>query len=304
MSAQYQTITTGQTALAQAKDLLQRVRTKEDFRYIDGYIEYINYLIKAGLLAADDIEKLKQAWSPDFLNNTIQGFGLRKPYGYAGDFMIIDKIYRKEVSSIPRFKIWDEYFHEQAAPIAVRNRKDYFISQLKRVTSKTPISLLNVASGPCRDLLELYTVISNHDAVSTTCVEMDPNAVEYAESVLGKFKNNVEFVNKNIFKYSPTETYDVIWSAGLFDYFDDRAFRLLLKKFKSWVKPNGEIIIGNFNQDHNPSRAYMEIFGEWSLIHRTERQLIQLALDAGYNQEQITVGHEKQNVNLFLHINI
>jgi len=304
MSAQYQTITTEQAVLSQAKDLLNRVKSKEDFKYIDGYIEYLTYLVKAGLLKIDDLTNLKDSWGKDFMNHTIQGFGLRKPYGYAGDFMIIDKIYRKELSSIPKFKIWDEYFHQQAAPIAVRNRKDYFISQLQKIGTEKPVSLLNVASGPCRDLLELYSTIDNPSHLQTTCVEMDPNAVEYAESVIGKFNQHVNIVNRNIFKYTPDHTFDVIWSAGLFDYFDDRAFKIILSKFKKWIKPNGEIIIGNFNQDHNPSRSYMEIFGEWILIHRTEKQLIQLAVEAGFNRDQVSVGRESQNVNLFLHIKV
>jgi len=304
MSTQHQTITTGQTVLKQAEDLLHRVKSKEDFRFIDGYIEYLSYLVKSKLLSPEDLDQLKHVWGIEFLNNTIQGFGLRKPFGYPGDFMIIDKIYRKEVSSIPRFKVWDDYFHQQAAPIAVRNRKAYFISQLQRITKTKSVSLLNVASGPCRDLLELYSQIQNVQTLKTTCVEMDPNAVEYAESLLGKFNKNVDFVNKNIFKFSPDQTFDVIWSAGLFDYFDDRAFKMILSKFKSWIKPKGEIIIGNFNENHNPSRSYMELFGEWKLIHRNTEQLTQLAIDAGFTQDQISVGQESENVNLFLHLNM
>lgn len=302
MSAQYQTISTPEAAAMKVKELIQRVKTKEDFKYIDGYIEFLSYLIQSGLLATEELQNLKHVVGSDFLEHTIQGFSLRKPFGYSGDFMIIDKIYRKEVSSVPRFKIWDQYFHQQDAPIAVRNRKDYFISEIKKELRTKPISLLNVASGPCRDLMELYSVIPDPEQLKTTCVEMDPNAVEYAESVLGRFNEHIEFVNKNIFKFSPSETYDVIWSAGLFDYFDDRAFGLVLRKFKSWLKPQGKIIIGNFNEDHNPSRQYMEFLGEWNLIHRKEEDLVQLAKEAGFEEHQISVGREPKNVNLFLHI--
>ena len=110
------------------------------------------------------------------------------------------------------------------------------------------------------------------------------------------------FVNKNILRHREEKKYDIIWSAGLFDYFNDKAFVMILKRFKDWIRNKGEIIIGNFNDNHNPSRDYMEIFGEWFLNHRTEEQLIQLAIESGFNENQVSIDREKENVNLFLHL--
>ncbi len=96
----------------------------------------------------------------------------------------------------------------------------------------------------------------------------------------------------------------MVWNAGLFDYFDDRTFVVLLIKMKEWCTSEGEIIIGNFNEENNPSRDYMEVFGEWYLHHRTEGRLIQLALKAGFDRANIAVAKEPENVNLFLHIKL
>lgn len=161
--------------------------------------------------------------------------------------------------------------------------------------------LLNVASGPARDLKELYES-DDYASLHTTCVEMDPNAIAHAKDLNRAFEDRITYINRNIFRFRPDRQFDWIWSAGLFDYFDDKAFVLLLKRFKTWLKPGGEIIIGNFNEDYNPSRAAMEIAGDWFLIHRTEETLIQLALQAGFAKEQISVGKEELGVNLFLHI--
>ncbi len=46
----------------------------------------------------------------------------------------------------------------------------------------------------------------------------------------------------------------------------------------------------------------MELFGEWYLNHRSEEHLIYLAKNAGFEANQIRVGKEPENVNLFLHI--
>ena len=49
-----------------------------------------------------------------------------KPRGYHGDFEIIDAIYMERINPHPALEKWDRYFHAQAAPQAVRNRKAYF----------------------------------------------------------------------------------------------------------------------------------------------------------------------------------
>jgi hypothetical protein len=77
----------------------------------------------------------------------------------------------------------------------------------------------------------------------------------------------------------------------------------LLRKFISWTKPGGEVIIGNFS-NQNPSRHYMELIGDWFLHHRSVENLRQFALNAGASSEQITVGKEMEGVNLFLHIKV
>lgn len=159
-----------------------------------------------------------------------------------------------------------------------------------------------MASGPGRDLSELYNEKNTAKQLHTVCVEMDRHAITYAESLTSDFSSYIRFINKNIFKYNTEQKFDIIWSAGLFDYFDDKAFVFILKKFKTWIAPGGEIVIGNFNQHHNPTREYMELFGDWYLHHRSKQQLTELAKEAGFKENQLAVGNEEENVNLFLHI--
>lgn len=279
--------------------------SQNDFDKIDGIIESMSADLKRGLLSRKDIATINTNFGEDFLENTIQGYGLRKPYGYAGDFLMIDKIYTYATSENPKFKIWDEYFHRQSAPKAVRNRKAYFKKIIAERTNVNPqLELLDVASGPARDLFEMYSHLPSDKKIKTTCVEMDKNAVAYAQKLNKAFLDEIHFIQQNIFKYKEDTKYDIIWSAGLFDYFNDKAFLFMLKRFKKWLKPDGEIIIGNFNENHNPSRDYMEIFGEWFLIHRTEEQLKKLAMQAGFEKQMIHIDHEPENVNLFLHIRV
>lgn len=251
---------------------------------------------------ADTYQAVQHIFDDIILAETVQGFAYRKPHGYAGDYEIIDMIYRSHVNSDERFKKWDLYFHEQAAPKAVRNRKRYFIELVKQKIQlkSTPVTILNIASGPCRDIYELLLSVPA-GAVHIECVEMDAKAIAYAKKLLGSYADEITFHEKNIFRFDTPNQFDLVWSAGLFDYFDDRYFIRLLQKIARWAAPNGETVIGNFSDD-NPSRCYMEEVGQWFLHHRSKQQLAQLAAHAGFAPGSISVQHEELGINLFLHL--
>ena len=275
---------------------------KKTFPVMDEMICQIENEIARGNITKEDISIFNRSFGDEFLNNTMHGHALIKPFGYAGDFMIIDKIYTSHTSAIPELVIWDEYFHNHSAPKAVRNRKEYFKKILQKKLNGKTLQLLNIASGPARDIFEIYSTAVSKEILKTTCIEMDEKAIIYAKALNKEFLPHINFINKNIFKFNTEEKYDLIWSAGLFDYFDDKAFLMILNRMKKWIMPGGEIIIGNFNQANNPSRAYMEIFGEWFLHHRTEEELYSLAAKAGFMPNQVQIGKEDEDVNLFLHL--
>jgi SAM-dependent methyltransferase len=216
---------------------------------------------------------------------------------------MIDKIYTRHTSEKPEYRLWDEYFHRQAAPRAVRNRKAYFKKLVcNTLKEKKSITLLNVGSGPGRDLAELYESLYQPQRLHTTSVDMDARAIAYAQELNKPYARYTRFVNRNILRFQSEQNFNLIWSAGLFDYFNDKVFVSVMRRFRNNLKPGGEIVIGNFNEENNPSREYMEIFGEWFLHHRSEQQLYDLAQKAGFSTNEIAVNHEPENVNLFLHV--
>ena len=270
---------------------------------IDKMVAAVADMKRSGELTQHDLVTIQHFFGRSFLENTLHGMALLKQYGYAGDFMMIDKIYTGNTPENPFFRSWDNYFQNHAAPRAVRNRKTYFKELVgEKIATATSLKLLNVASGPGRDLLELYNEKVKDQQLETTCVEMDSHAIDYAGKLVNGYAANIKFINKNIFKFDTEEKFDLIWSAGLFDYFDNKAFVFVLKKFKNWINTGGEIVVGNFNHNHNPTREYMELFGEWYLHHRTAEELVELAKEAGFTESQLSVGHEEEKVNLFLHI--
>lgn len=229
------------------------------------------------------------------------GFTFQKPHGYAGDFELIDRIYSKRVSDNKSLEKWDLFYHDLEAATAVRNRKKYFKDLVDSARSKhgNPL-VLNLGSGPCSDLYE-YFQKSPNSSVRFDCLDMDEAAIEYGSAVCDNFVNNITFIQKNAFRFKPNYQYELIWSAGLFDYFNDKLFVRLLNRMYALVKSGGELVIGNFS-DNNPSKDVMEVFGQWFLHHRSEEKLVNLALKAGVSRELINVSQEEAGVNLFLHL--
>ncbi len=252
-----------------------------------------------------DAEKmqLKAAYGTAMTAQTLQGYVLEKPHGYAGDYEIIDKFYTYHKSPDERLAKWDEYLHEFKAVKAVRNRKAYIkqILSEKMVyhTYNSSFEVLNLASGPARDLYEFFSAHPFADLVAD-CIDLDENAIKYAAKLLGAHSSKVNFFNKNILRFSTPKKYDLVWSAGLFDYFNDDIFKRLMTRFLGNVKPGGELIVGNFCST-NPDINYMELL-DWKLNHRSTEDLIQLAMACGIKREQITVDKEPEGVNLFVRI--
>jgi SAM-dependent methyltransferase len=274
-----------------------------EYDALNEIFDHLSNDYKAGKMTENELQLLQQGFGDECMENTLHGHIKTKPYGYAGDFMIIDKIYQEQVTTDHRFEKWDIFWNNHSAAKAVRNRKDYFIKTMTdRLASKGEMRLLNVASGPARDLAELYEIIQPNQ-LSTVCVEADKTAIGYAKNLNKANADHIEFIHQNIFRYNAAEQFDTVWSAGLFDYFDDNIFVKLLRKFMSWTKPGGEVIIGNFSVQ-NPSRNYMELIGDWYLQHRSEEELIAMAIKAGAKKENVWVGKELQGVNLFLHVNV
>lgn len=265
--------------------------------------EAINSMEK---LSPEQETEVMELISPVLHIDTMQGHAFHKPYGYAGDFEIIDKIYTQWTSSDPLLKGWDDFFHSQEAPIAVRNRKKYFINLVtqidKAVTPGTdkPLQILNIGSGPARDLKEFYDSRPG-SSVKVDCVDMDKKAVSYATELCKDHIQKISFINKNIFMFETKKKYDLIWSAGLFDYLSDKQFIGLVNRLLGYMVDDGTLVIGNFSTN-NPSRNYMEKFGAWFLNHRSEEDLFNLAVKAGADKTMIQVQQEEAGVNLFLHI--
>jgi extracellular factor (EF) 3-hydroxypalmitic acid methyl ester biosynthesis protein len=98
---------------------------------------------------------------------------------------------------------------------------------------------------------------------------------------------------------APTESYDVVYCAGLFDYLADSTCKALVKLFHQWLTPGGLVVVANMN-DSKPFRNFIEYLLDWHLIYRDSRALWTFCPDD--SRAHAAVLAEPTTVNLFLQV--
>ncbi|NAS10824.1 class I SAM-dependent methyltransferase [Poritiphilus flavus] len=275
------------------------------FYQLDALLTVLGSEVRNRRISRQEIAYVNTIFGMDFLKETLQGRGLLKPCGYSGDYLILDRIYTYYTSDDPKYRLWDAYFQQQVAMRAIRHRKTYFQDLvMARVAENRNLRILNVISGSGRELMELYRELPPGHNVNTTCVEMDDDAIAYSKGLNANYLRKIKYVHTNIFSYNNPVGQDLIWAAGLLDRSSDEEVVSALELFKNWLNPGGEIVLGNFNAKHYPSRDYMELLCEWELNCRTEGKLTELAGKAGFGFDQIRIGAEKENLIQFLHLKV
>ncbi|MCF8366489.1 MAG: class I SAM-dependent methyltransferase [Bacteroidales bacterium] len=263
--------------------------------------EYEGILKLIDAIDPGEMATFREFMQPILNPATIIGFSFTKPFGYNGDFFIIEKIYQHYVNPDEKYKKWDEFFHTFPAAIAVVNRKTLAKEVLTKLNAGTDGATKNVmilGSGPVTEVYEYFNQIPTNNLIFDL-LDLDNRSIAYAKN---KHRKNLQFMtfhNQNVIRYTPEKKYDLIWSAGLFDYFKDKHFVFMIKKYYEFVNEGGEMIIGNFNVE-NPSRKIMEVLGDWFLYHREAEELIEFAVRAGIPFENIEVISEPLGINLFL----
>ena len=253
-------------------------------------------------LGPDEIEEFREKISFVLNDKTLMGHAFTKPYGYSGDFMLIDKIYHFRVSDDIRYTNWDHFFHIQPAAEAVRNRKSFFLAYCKKlVKRKQNPKVLVLGSGPATDVYEFLSGYKGDNKINFDLIDFDQCAIDFSMKKNEKFNGLISFNRINSLRFNPFKLYDLIWSAGMFDYFKDKHFIFLIKKYFNCLSDDGEMVISNFSTK-NPTRKLMEIMGDWHLNLRTESDLFHISSEAGVDKEMVSIDKEPLGINLFLKI--
>lgn len=259
------------------------------------------------------VYKLKKIFEKRYRNYFLYGefprWVFEKPFGYAGDFKIIDDIYRNQPRTIGFDGLWDRYFQQMTASKATRGRKEeikkIIFDFIKKHENKD-VRIMNLASGPAREIKELLVADSDRlfSKVIFDCYDFDIRAIDYAKQLLNN-TGNVNFFQKNAVRLAlkknikeeiPIE-YDFIYSTGLFDYLDERVAVNLTGNLKKLLKKDGIMVIANFGDKYiNSSAGLMEWVTEWYLIYRTEDEFENIFLKSGFLPKDLQIIPQQNKV--------
>lgn len=242
-----------------------------------------------------------------------------KPLGYAGDYEMVNMMLKESpsIGNNAYARIFQEVQTDVAAAAAHRNRIDILenalVEEATRVIEEEQriFTVLTVGCGPA---VEVQRFIRNHDVANQSAIHlMDFNdeTIAYAKQrtaasveasgrtpALTFIQKSIDELLKDVHKDDGAflPTYDMIYCAGLFDYFPDNVCRNLVHLYYRWVRPGGLLITTNVHPN-NPERYCMEHLLEWYLIYRDEAQMETLA-PKGSNPH---VYADATGVNVFMH---
>ncbi len=217
---------------------------------------------------------------------------IRKPFGYAGDFLAMEFIYANEPVTEESFgRFLERYLLSQPACEAVRERKQVFVQEvLKLAALKKPAQVLSIPCGSCREVFEaLNQLLFKEAPITFHCVDQEERALYFASELLSPANGQVLLERANAFRFNPGgRTYDLIWVAGLLDYLNEKAAALLLRRLKKHLKEGGKLLAGNFHPS-NPNRLEMEWLLNWRILYRDEGQMLRIAERAGMEPQRVKI---------------
>ncbi len=204
-----------------------------------------------------------------------------KPRGYAGDFLMMEDVYRNVPKGTTALGRWmDRWVLDQSGFVAVRDRRDKLRSLLRDEWARDARHVMNVASGAAS---ELSDVVHELPFREITLLDQDQGALFAAVAALGRGMDpgNVRTWSGSVFSLIRGKTtavpgaQDLIYSIGLYDYLSPRFATALTARLWLRLAPGGLLALGNFN-GHSPMRRFIEAAMDWYLVYRDPPEMMGL----------------------------
>ncbi len=284
--------------------------------------EFDSYIEALSMREDDDTEIMDYVWGyvfkeifPYFMRSRFAQRAYFKPKGYAGDFLMMEAIYKNEPDGDGTLGLLvDRYCLDTPPARAVRERRMLLSQILEREVAKRlscptvhgeKVKVMNLACGSNRELFDFLARFGQTQMVEALCIDADKDALKYSDEKVNVFRHDakIRLMQENVIKWSLGRSkhdfsrQDIIYSAGLTDYLDDRLFTAMVKKAWDYLRPGGLLILSNFSIN-NPNKAWMDHILQWKLIHRSEEDMERLFRAGGFG-DGVDVFHEREGVNLF-----
>ncbi len=230
------------------------------------------------------------------------------PQGYQGDYKTLEAAYRNMPLSQGIGYYLDLYILHLPLAYAVRNRIKKLSEILRReLIERQQPSMLNIACGSCRELMEIAPEIIDSKAI-ITCIDNDNDALAFAQDRLS-YAGVIDQVElrqynalrmfddgMNLMEFGPQ---DIIYSVGLFDYLPDDFLVKLLKALHNLLHPKGKLIAAFKDAERYRSQDYHWIIDWDGFRQRKESDFLRILGQAGIPDSSLSITREDTGIMVF-----
>lgn len=244
-----------------------------------------------------------------------------KPLGYAGDYEMVNMLLRNRMEGPSMYaKVVNAYFLRMDVAEGHRNRitklADILEQESARVSSEgRNLRVLNVGCGPADEICRFIRRSPASQGVELTLLDFNRQTLDHAKAQIdwaceaGGRGVSVTYVERSVYdvlkdvtragkKADAEPRFDLVYCAGLFDYLSDRVCARMLEYLSDQTAPGGLALATNVHSRHS-AKATLDHLAEWSLILRTEDEMIALAPEG---HGAVTAETEAAGTNVFLEI--
>jgi extracellular factor (EF) 3-hydroxypalmitic acid methyl ester biosynthesis protein len=210
-------------------------------------------------------------------------YAYEKPRGYAGDAILMDMIYGIDghgLFSAESCEGRQISCHWLARPTAeaVRRRRQRFASYIDAAAvGGRPPDVFSVACGHAREC-SISEALQNGRIGSFVAMDHDPKSLEVMQlSVPAASMPKARPLQASVLTLLMQENddlgpFDLVYSAGLYDYLDQPTARRLTEALFALLGPGGHLVIANFLPTAKAA-AGLECIMDWWLIYRSEAEI-------------------------------
>ncbi len=218
-----------------------------------------------------------------------------KPLGYPGDFQVMNYIYQGNALGDTPFAQAAHALGVQIGEFVVR-RKDLMRQAIAEVVARRGGSeasvIASLGAGPAQEIVELVQRDEcGSNPLTVILVDQDSSAMRCAGQKLATANAarrhvapvHIELRHVSVLRLlrevDPAEFLtrpDMIYSAGLFDYFSDRTCRVLAGRLYDALRPGGVLLLGNMKAGTDMIWP-LEMIADWSLNYRTADNILSWA---------------------------
>lgn len=220
------------------------------------------------------------------------------PRGYPGDFETVEYLCSGEnrAAAGTLEHSCEAYALSRSIAQQHRNKVQHQASRIMRTMLSSPrqTRIASLACGSCPDLRSVLEHLPSL-AGEIWLNDGDTAALEFSASALRPVRDRIHFRPGDVLSVArrmPRGAFDLVLAGGLFDYLDVRKAALLLKVAYALLAPGGTFFFTNIAEG-NPYRPLIEYFGDWTLLERSEADLLACCDAAGIPRANVSMRREE-----------